>query len=740
MIQSSPTTKMLKEIYTHIEQRELKQAIDRVKVAVEHVQNWTITERITELETNYRFMLHYLIEGQKDPQQQYIYEKLIRDLYAIADDAAELLLLQESSTLYFDKARLQQVCTSPSMDDYRKNLLQQIDTFSLIDLLEEGEEKVRRLRENELAYEKMLQDLFYMLFVSPRSHADMLASFRAFIDDDHIPVYDKSVFISALTLNVLQRFDAGKVELLLDICRHHEVELVIRAIIGFIPIFQTYRSRIPLYRNCSERLKLLSDDKLFNRRFVAAILGYIQAHETEKITKKLNEEIIPEMMKLSPMIGKKINLDEWIGESGVNEKNPEWQKILDESGLTDKLQEFSELQLKGADVFHSTFSNLKSYPFFNEMCNWFLPFNPRHSSIRQLFEEKGEGSSLIETMFSSSLICNSDKYSFCFSIMMMPENYRRMMISQLGAEGEELSRMQAEEAILQPHQKEDTLIKQYIQDLYRFFKLFRRRKEFVDIFNLPLNYHQIEAFHPVVLQPHNLEKIALYYFEKNNFTEALTAYQMLTEIGNTTQSEVWQKIGYCKQMILDTEGALEAYLHADLIEENNTWVMQRVAHCYRALKQPETALTYYRRLEQIRPDDLHIQLLIGHCYLELKEYDKSLNRYFKVELIDSNNRRAWRSVAWCAFLSRKFDVARKYYDRILEDNPTAHDWLNAGHVELCLEENKKAIQYYRSSMEKAGSFEDFRLMLADDEDELQEAGVNTNILPVILDKMRYDLS
>ena len=147
MIQSSPTTKMLKEIYTHIEQRELKQAIDRVKVAVEHVQNWTITERITELETNYRFMLHYLIEGQKDPQQQYIYEKLIRDLYAIADDAAELLLLQESSTLYFDKARLQQVCTSPSMDDYRKNLLQQIDTFSLIDLLEEGEEKVRRLRE-----------------------------------------------------------------------------------------------------------------------------------------------------------------------------------------------------------------------------------------------------------------------------------------------------------------------------------------------------------------------------------------------------------------------------------------------------------------------------------------------------------------------------------------------------------------------------------------------------------------
>lgn len=740
MMQPSPITKKLKEIYTHIEQRQLKQAIDGVKAAVEQSQHWTITERIAELETNYQYMLHYLIEGKKDPEQQHIYEKLIRDLYAVADDAAGQLLLQESSSLFYDKSRLLQVRTSPSMEDYRSVLLQQADTFTFIDLLEEGEEKERRLKENELAHEKTLQDLFYTLFASPRAHADMMASYRTFLEDDQIPVYDKSIFLSALTMNVLQRFDAAKVELLLDVCRHPEVELVIRAIIGLIPIFQTYTARLPLYRECSDRLQLLSDDKQFNRRFVAAILGFIQAHETEKITRRLTEEILPEMMKLSPMIGKKINLDEWMGESGLDEKNPEWQQILDESGLTDKLQEFSDLQLKGADVFHSTFSNLKSYPFFQEMSNWFLPFNPRHSSIRQLFADKWEGASLIETMFSSSLICNSDKYSFCFSIMMMPENYRRMMVAQLGAEGEELTRMQAEEEILKPHQKEDTLIKQYIQDLYRFFKLYRRREEFVDIFDLPLNYHQIEAFHPVILQPHYLEQIALYYFEKNNFSEALAAYLMLTEAGSATQSEVWQKIGFCRQMLADTEGALEAYLHADLIEENNTWVLHRVAHCYRVLKQPDTALTYYRRLEQFRPDDLHIQLLIGHCYLELKQYDKALNRYFKVELLDSDNRRAWRSVAWCAFLSRKFDVARKYYARILEDEPNAHDWLNAGHVELCLEENKKALLLYRSSMEKAGSFDDFRSMLAEDVEELQEAGVNTAILPVILDKMRYDLT
>ena len=54
MMQPSPITKKLKEIYTHIEQRQLKQAIDGVKAAVEQSQHWTITERIAELETNYQ--------------------------------------------------------------------------------------------------------------------------------------------------------------------------------------------------------------------------------------------------------------------------------------------------------------------------------------------------------------------------------------------------------------------------------------------------------------------------------------------------------------------------------------------------------------------------------------------------------------------------------------------------------------------------------------------------------------
>jgi tetratricopeptide (TPR) repeat protein len=736
----SPTdiNKRREIIYSYIEKKQLKSAIENVKQLTDIQQNWSVSEKLTELETNYKFMLHYLVEGKGDPQQDKIYDKLFRDIYILTDEAAESLLMQESSSVFYEKLRVQNVREAVTLDDYIDILIKHADTATFLDLLEEGEEKATRVRKNSLAHENTLRDLFYYVFTSPLANNDFIESLNRFIDDGVIPVNDKCMIISALTLNIFERFDAAKILFLLDVCRSPQQEIAARAIIGIIPIFQIYRERCQLYPDCGNRVKLLSDDTHFNRMFMRTITGYIQAHETEKITKRLNEEIIPEMMKLSPMIGKKIKLDEWLGESGLDDKNPEWQKILDESGLTDKLQEFSDLQMEGADVFHSTFSNLKNYPFFNELSNWFLPFDTQHSSVRGVFSEDRESSSIIASMFETSLICNSDKYSFCFSIMMMPEEYRNMMIGQLGTEGDELKKMQEEELTLNPNQKEESIIKQYIQDLYRFFKLHPRSSNFKDIFNLSLNFHEIEEFNPIVLQPRNLEQVALYYFEKNNFKEASGAYKLLSDKVQP-KSEYWQKMGYCKQMMSDIKGALDDYLHAELIEDNNSWLLNRIAHCYRVLKKPETALEYYRRLEQFRPDDLNVQLNIGHCYLELKQYDAALNYYFKVELLDSNNTRAWRSIAWCAFLSNKFDVAQNYYSRILENKPNTHDFLNAGHVELCLANNNRAVEFYKLSQNASGNFDVFTSILEDDIAVLKEAGVDTKILPIIVDKIRYDV-
>lgn len=726
------------DIYNSIKNREFKGAFDGIRKIIEEQQNWSLSERLTELESNYKYMIHYLLEGNKDPQQKELYIKFIRDAYILADDAIEFQLLQISSRYYYEKKRQMSVSSPLSVDDYIEVFTKLQDSLSVINLLSEVSEKENKESGIHTEREKVLQNLYYSVFVSNRANDDLILSYEKLMKNSILSENDKCAFISALTMNVLQRFDKRKINFLLDVCQNDSPQIAMRAIIGIIPVFQIYEKRWQYFPEISNRLNLLSDDSLFSNRLIIAIIQFIQAHETEKITKKLTEELIPEMMKLSPMIGKKINLDEWMGETGIDDKNPEWQKVLDESGLADKLQEFSELQIGGADVFHSTFSNLKTYPFFYEMSNWFLPFDINHSLLKNMFSDKKEREVLLATLFSTKLMCNSDKYSMCFSMMVMPEEYRKMMISQLSAESAELKNMEKEEFAFTPFREEEIICKQYVQDLYRFFKLFSRKADFFDIFNLHLNYHQLSMLEPIVSKQNNLQRIALYYFEKNNFKEALSAYKLLQQM-QPNEVEISQKIGYCHQTLGNIPEALNAYLKAELIDENNLWNLRRIAHCYRILKEPESALRYYHRLEQLKPDDMNIQLNIGHCLLELKQCEEALNYYFKVEFSDNNNTRAWRSIAWTAFLLQKFDLAQNYYQQIIENKPNAHDYLNAGHVALCLDNLKKATEMYALSLKSAGSYDAFKTMLTEDREELIKSNVNIEIIPIILDKIRFDM-
>ena len=721
-----------------IEKKELKNAFDSISSLTEELNNWKITDKLNELKNNYKYMLHYLIEGSDDPEQEKIYNKLIRDTYKLTIDAAEASLINESSELFFEKLRISSVRSPLSLDEYGDEIKKKVDTRSLLSLFEEGEEKNNRTKNNEKEYERIVSEMFYTIFSAPRANKDSIDAYNRFLYDDIILIDDKSMFISALMLNIMQRFDAKKILFLLECCSHNNMHISMRSIISLTPILQLYHSRWHLYPELISKMELLSDERDFSRRLLIAIIQFIQSRETEKITKKLTEEILPEMMKLSPIIGKKIKMDEWMGETGMDEKNPEWQKILDDAGISDKLEEFSNLQLEGADVFHSTFANLKSYPFFNEMSNWFLPFSLEQSQLQGFISKNADNKGILSSITNASFICNSDKYSFCFSIMMMPEEYRTMMSSQLGAESEQLKSLQDEEMVINPHKEEEAVCKQYVQDLYRFYKVYPRRNDFIDIFAFPLNFHEIEAISPIVSTPKNLEKIALYYFEKNHLSEALSAYEMLSEM-DTANSEVWEKIGYCKQQLANIDGAIEAYLRAELIDSNNTWVLRRIAQCYRLLKQPKDALLYYKKLEKLHPEDLNVQLNIGHCYLELKEYDKALENYFKVEWIDDTNTRVWRSIAWCSFLSHKFDVSQRYYQKILQNNPTSHDFLNAGHVELALGNMKEAMSYYTETIRKLKNIKSFKALLRGDFKELELSGVDLKIIPALLDKIEYDM-
>lgn len=719
------TIQEIKKAYNRItgflDTRELKNAFDSLQSLIAGSREYLFQDKIEEFQETYKYMLRYRSEGVKDPMQEQIYTHLLISTYEIADRIRNRLLTPEAPSTYYSQRRIQQSKPDISFEKLYTDLYTNYDIG------------------NEVQYEWTLGQLFNKIWTSDIFTTEDYVSVKKVLDDDILPDTAGSQVVSALMLGLQFTFDKEKMKLLLDAAALSNEEIRIRALISVLIILYLYKKRIPLYKEIENRLDNLAEKPGFTNDVRTITLRFILARETEKITRRLQDEIIPEMMKLSPKISRKINLSDINPEQLGDEMNPEWQNIISDSSLGKKMEEFSELQQEGADVMHSTFIRLKSFPFFREISNWFLPFTADHSIFSNIFRQGSNEKRMLDSMTGAGFMCNSDKYSLYFSMMQLPEQHRKMMMGQFDSQASEMLQQNQEELITK-RGKFEIIAGQYIQDLYRFYKLYPAHLDFEDIFSLPLDFHNLDTLSPYISDEESLTTIVEYYLRKNYFQDALVIYNRLAET-NKDNEVLFQKIGYCKQMLGGIKGALAAYLHADLLDSKSEWVIRKIAGCYRTLKMPKEALTYYHRYEQLNPDNLSVQISIGHCHLELKEYNEALKYYFKVDYLDPKGTKAWRPIAWCSFLTGKYDQAKNYYHKILENNPNMQDYLNAGHTEWALQNIQGAIHYYSQAMRSdTGDFYKFQEQFMQDIPDLVVAGIEETEVPLMLDLLRYTLS
>lgn len=714
--------KAYERIIGSLDDRELKNAFDFLQGLIAGIRDYSFQDKLNELQETYKYMLRYRIEGVKDPLQDQIYNNLLASTYELADLVKHKGLATESPLSYYSRRRTMQIQPAISYLQLHTQLTSPAGVAS-----------------SSLSYESALSALFQKIWVSNPLKAEEVEQIKAILEDHALPFTAGSQIVSALMLGLQAAFDKEKLLLLFDAANLLDDEVRVRALIAILLTLYTYRKRTSLYPQIENRLSALAESYPgFTQALRSITLRFILARETEKITRKLQDEIIPEMMKLSPKISKKINLKDLSPEQLSDEMNPEWQDMFTDSSLGKKMEEFSELQQEGADVMHSTFIHLKHFPFFRELSNWLLPFTTNHSAFGDRFSKNKGEKQMLDSMTLAAFMCNSDKYSFYFSMMQLPEEHRRVMMNQFDSQASELIQ-QTKEELISKRGKVETIAGQYIQDLYRFYKLYPSHLDFDDIFTFALDFHNLPILQPYISDEESLFSIAEYYLRKNYFSDALVIYNHLAQ-SHTESDILFQKIGYCKQMTGDLKGALDAYLRADLLNTESKWVIRRIAGCYRTLKQPEEALKYYHRYELLSPDNLSVQISIGHCHLELKNYNEALKYYFKVDYLDHKSTKAWRPIAWCSFLTGKYDQARNYYKKILNNQPNMQDLLNAGHTEWALQNIKGALSYYKQAVEmENGDFSKFREQFNQDIPDLLVAGIEKSEVPLMLDQLRYTL-
>lgn len=714
-----------REVNAAITHGHLHQAIGRLRTLAP-AGNWEIASALDSAEQDYRLMLQYAFAPTPDPDRHTLYGKITERLRGVLDRIVRESLAVDSSELYFGTLRYERTRRADSiaslLDSYRTVASQQ----SLFARAAGGTSSASQAGEAD----QLRRRIFNRIWVTfPLSAADCEA-LTTLWDDPTMPEAIKYVCVAALMLGAMEYYSEPALDLLLRCAMSVSEPLALRATMAALMVMgmNSHRS---MSARITSRLESLRASTDWSQRVKLVWLQYVRSLDTEAISRRMRDELLPGMMELHRKLKDKLPDDP---EALLDpEENPEWEESLRSSGLADKLRELSEMQNEGADLLHGTFSALKSFSFFNEISHWFLPFDPDSAEVTSQLSR--DDRPLADVIAAMPMMCDSDKFSLVFSLASTPAAQKQMMMAGLQGHTSELARISASELLPGTGRQANT-VRCIMQDLYRFYSLFRRKSEFTNPFAAGFNLPEVEALWPDMEGGDTLRAVAELYFRHGHYRYALTILDRLDPA--KSDADTLQKIGYSHQKLGETDQAIAAYQKAELMAPENRWTRRRLAALYRQTGRSAMALEYYNRLSSELPDDASLALATGYCHLDMGHYREALHNFYKAEFMDEKSTKPLRPIAWVAMLMRDFDIAARYYGRLLQSvTPTPTDYLHMGHLSLLTGDARQAINYYKLYLNSRPA-QELEQALRADEPQLREAGIDTSLIPLIIDSILYD--
>ena len=707
-----------RQIIDLIARQWLHGAMKLLEVWSKELQQPLFADRLRNIRTYYHYLLQYFINNQPDPQREDVLQHLACDLGKIADEMLDAM--RQAGDSGFEYAALRS--HTAQADTAGQVSLKRIAGYA-------GSPATRT------QYEQAVDGLFDDLWLLPADEAAL--RYKTIMSDGSADATIRCMAVSALTLSLIRSYSDTLFGLLLDTCAAEtEQAHVQRALVGLCLVGLVHDRRISLNVDLCQRISMLATDTDMRDRLEQVVILLVRTAQTEDVSRRMNNEILPEMIKMSRRLhGDRPSID-LIAADNLDEPNPEWANLLENSELGRRLNQLYRLQADGADVYMSSFSHLKSYAFFHRTSHWFLPFDSRQTDISGL-----TGSTfgqVLERMMQHGPLCNSDRYSFCLTLAQMGAEQREQIENQLG---EQLN--QVEENDLNDDGDRaltSTRIRRrlnhYIQDLYRFYTLFRSRQSFHNPFKDILEIHHTHFFSLIFAQEHTEEWLAETMLKINRFEHALELYERMAQ--RLPTAGTFQKIGYCHQQLHNLTDARHAYERADLLQSDDAWTLRHLAHVARLSGDYTRALDCYERIMPHDADqpvaDRKTALIMAQCMLMKKEYEQALQLGLRLDLEQSNDDAVGRLIAWATLLCNKLPLAERYAHQLIE-RPTANttDWLNAAHIAWCMNRREDAVQNYRQSLNMAGSTEDFVHAFDADCADLIRLGQSEQDLKLLLD-------
>lgn len=568
-----------------------------------------IVARYEDVKNDYRLMQDAMMRGLRDDKIDEVYADIMRKVYGAGLD----VLIEEKVKRYssFAYARVSAQQTEAHPDAVRTVLEAYVQDMAMMAFEPENTRKAKmeKLTADHHAY---MKQLFNALLVAPMWNDRRAADFADLLLSPTIDRDDALLLVSAVMLATMNVNDPYKWDMLAEVyVRATDKVLKMRALVGWV-LSLPYDPRGPrLFPFVQERIKAMLADKTTLKQMLDMQMQMLFCCNADADNEEIQRNIMPTLIK---------NTNLQMTRLGIVEKEDDPMKdIMDPNAAERDMEEMErkyrkmmDMQKQGSDIYFGGFSKMKTFPFFNDLCNWFAPFNAAHPALGAA-RERLAGSTFLNNLMENGPFCDSDKYSFALAIAQimdrMPDNVKEMLNSDATL-GPTVSKDEQEDPAY--------ICRSYLQSLYRFFRLYRSKRDFLNPFILDeLEDNDGNALfmsYKLLACPEMEENaVALCGF--------LLKRKMMRELMSMAicfKSSQNPRLVRFLALVPMTDGKWqEAYdLFASVPEDQHTEESLRgMAHCCMSLKRFGEAVAIYRRLLAMHPDSFSYQLNLAVCLM-----------------------------------------------------------------------------------------------------------------------------
>lgn len=644
---------------------------------------------------DYGMMLHFMQQGASDPEREKIYKALIQRTFTLLEDAAHEHKIRQNNSLFAECYKKSHATDGNTLENIVARIILLTDKLKDDQTLTHPEVKQTSLEEDYQKIYEQLITVFNWIWTEKSMNTGDAGILKDFISN--LDIRWQPLVVSAIMLGLFETFDPQKFRIILYFCSSDSAEVRARALIATVWTYIKYEERMKLYPDLCEGLILLAQDSRILDELEILQRQCLLSLETKEAEKKLQNEIFPDLMKNKGYQRHKMGLDELEDELGKalrGEPNLEWEK--GNKHLADNMKKIIEMGKEGIDINLGTFSALKGYAFFRHTANWFMPFDKNHPDINRIFAN--QTSSPLEMLIGTGNFCDSDKYSLCMMLSQIMPAQRDLMMSQFGAqlEGNE----DTIKDIATENQSIPNIYRNYMQNLYRFFKLYPQRSQFTDPFKADLLFTSYPILKRIISTPVYLTGMTDFLIKRKCYKDAISYIEEVLQT-ETATAELLQKMAFCYQRTENPSKAIFYYQQADLLNPDNAWILKQMYLCYSAMDKYEQALNCLEKLGETTANDARLLSETGLCLMQLNRFEEAAKRFYQLEYNGEKVIPSWRAIAWCNFKMNRYEQAEKYYRKLLDhEKATWEDFLNAGHTAWCAGNIREAIGLYRQYIRK----------------------------------------